>query len=446
MIPPSNTPVPSGTGQPTDSSFEALPTVEPVGAVAVLRRPNFRKLWVGSVTSAAGTAIGSIIITWLIYSATRSAIAISLLGIVQFLPTLAFGLFAGALVDRLDRRRLMVACDVARAVAFGGLALFVLVVGVNVGLLIAITFVVAAFSTVFRPATNATIPRILGPNEVADGNGLLQGGATIAQFLGSPVGGVVLVTAGAVAGLALNALTFAVSGTLLVLMAIPAGAPAAGAAGVGAAGGDPRRSSLLAEVSEGLRYLRSQKALLIITFIAMFANFFLSIWGGFTVVYVAVQLHQGATGFGILTAATTAGFAVGALLPSRVHADRAPGTWLQLTWGLMGVFIVGIALTSSFALATVFEFSAGLLLAFGNTTWLTGVQRTVPDALLGRYFATDEAGSFAMIPAGVAVGGVVVVLFGISAAYLLAGIGDLAAGAILFASPSVWRWGRPTTA
>ncbi|MFI5414093.1 MAG: MFS transporter [Candidatus Lutacidiplasmatales archaeon] len=401
----------------------------------MLRHPNFRLLWIGSVASAAGASIGSIVIVWLVYSATRSPLAITLLGVVQFLPTLLFGLLAGALIDRWDRRRLMLACDVARAVSFGAVALFVLFYGASTIVLIAVVFVVAAFSTVFRPATNATIPRLLPGSEVPDGNGLLQGGSTIASFIGSPIGGVLVVTVGATVGLALNALTFAISGTMIFLMVIPA-------ARRGSQTAPTSRPSLLTEVGEGFRYLRSQSALLLITVTAMGANFFLSIWGGFTVIYVAVQLHQGATGFGLVVAANTAGFAIGALLPGRLHTERAPGSWLPASWGLVGFCIIGLAFTSSLAVAVVLTLAGGALLSIGNTTWLSGVQRSVPDEYLGRYFATDEAGSFAMIPAGVAVGGVLVLVIGISRSYLFAGVGAAVMNLGLFLSPAVRRWGR----
>lgn len=402
----------------------------------VLRHANFRRLWIGSVASAAGASIGSIVIIWLVYSVTRSPIAISVLGIVQFLPTLLFGLLAGALIDRWDRRRLMLGCDIARAVCFGAVALYVLLEGATTIVLIGVVFAVAAFTTVFRPATNATIPRILPPADVTDGNGLLQGGSTIASFVGSPVGGLLVVTAGAVVGLALNALTFAISATMIFLMTVPGlrrSEPEAARA----------RPSLLGEVAEGLRYLRSQTALLIITVNAMGANFFLSIWGGFTVIYATDQLHQGAAGFGIIVAASTAGFAVGALLPGRLHTDRAPGLWLPATWGSVGFLVIGLALTSSLPLAVLLTFLGGAFLSIGNTTWLSGVQKSVPDEYLGRYFATDEAGSFAMIPAGVAVGGVLVLLIGISRSYLFAGAGSAVVGLALFFSPAVRRWGRP---
>jgi MFS family permease len=395
---------------------------------------NFTRLWVGSVTSAAGAAIGSIIIVWLVYSATHSAIAISALGIVQFLPTLGFGLLAGALIDRLDRRRLMLTCDVARAITFGGLAVYVLVYGANTITLIAAVFVVATFSTIFRPATNAAIPRLLKSGELADGNGLLQGGSTIAQFIGSPVGGLVLLTVGASIGLAINALTFAVSGTMIFLMVIGSGAAAP-------AKPTAERPSLLREVGDGLRYIRSQTVLLLITLTAMGANFFLSICFGFIVIYAAVSLHQGATGFSILVAANTGGFAIGAILPGRLHLDRRPGIWVPIVWGVTGWMIVGMAAVHSLELAVPLTVGAGLTLSAGNTVWLSGVQRAVPDEYMGRFFATDEAGSFAMIPAGIAVGGVLIVLYGVPWTYLIAGVGAIAMNLPLILSPGVRAWG-----
>lgn len=416
------------TTPPTDASPRP-------GPLRVLRNRNFSRLWVGSVTSAAGTAIGSIIVIWLVYSATKSAIAISILGIVQFLPTLVFGLLAGALIDRLDRRRLMITCDIGRALAFGGLALYVWFVGVNTVTLIAVVFVVATFSTIFRPATNASIPRLLASEDLADGNGLLQGGSTIAQFVGSPVGGLVLVTAGAAIGLAINALTFAISGVMIFLMVI-------GRASVPPVGAERTHPSLLREVGDGLRYLRSQRALLIITLTSMAANFFLSMFAGFEVIYVANWLHQGSTGFAILVAGSTAGFAIGAILPGRFRLDRSPGTWVPIVWGLSGVFILGLVWTHDLLVAVPLVLLSGVGLSMGNTIWLSGVQRSVPDEYMGRFFATDEAGSFAMIPAGLAVGGVLVVLLGIQWTYLIAAVGTMLLNVPLFLSTDVRSWGK----
>ncbi len=417
------------------SSGSSSDLSSPTNPFRLFQNSNFFRLWVGAVTSSAGAAIGSIIVIWLVYSATQSALTISILGIVQFLPTLGFGLLAGALIDRLDRRRLMMSCDVARAVTFAALAVYVLLYGVNLVVLIGSVFVVATFSTIFRPATNAAIPRIVRAGDLADGNGLLQGGTTVAQFVGSPLGGLVLLTVGASIGLAINAATFAVSGTMIFLMVIAVAAPRSPAA-------DAPHSSLLREVGEGLRYLRSQQVLLAITLIAMGANFFLTMCFGFTVVYAVTALHEGATGFSLLVAAYTAGFAIGAVLPGRLHLDRSPGLWIPSTWMVSGLCILGLAVTHSLLGAVPLTLVAGVTLSVGNTTWLVGVQRSVPDEYLGRFFATDEAGSYAMIPAGLAIGGVLIVLYGIGWTYLVAGIGATAMNVPLVLSKGVRAWGR----
>jgi len=400
----------------------------------VFRNPNFTRLWIGSVTSSAGAAIGSIIVTWLVYDATRSALAISVLGIVQFLPTIGFGLLAGALIDRLDRRRLMMTCDVARAITFGGLSLYILAYGISTVTLIAAVFLVATFSTIFRPATNAAIPRILQSEELADGNGLLQGGGTIASFVGSPLGGLILLTLGAAVGLAINAATFAVSGIMILLMVI----------GPGARGTtrSEARNSLLRDVVDGLQYIRSKRVLLVITLTAMAGNFFLAMYGGFTVIYAADSLHQGATGFAVLLAGNTAGFAIGAILPGRLRLGRSPGTWVPIAWGTSGFLILALVWTHDLLLAVPIVIGIGAGLSIGNTVWLSGVQREVPDELLGRFFATDEAGSYALIPAGLAVGGVLVLVLGIAGTYLVAGVGDALVTLPLLLSPGVRAWGR----
>jgi MFS family permease len=188
----------------------------------VLGHRSFRLLWVGSIVSSLGTAIGGVVFTWVVFTTSHSPIYVALLGVVSFLPSVVFGLLAGALVDRVDRRRLMLACDVARLITLGGLAAYTLVFGVNLVALLGAALVVATFSTVFRPATNAAIPRLVPESDFTDSNGLLMAGTTVAGFIGSPIGGILVITVGVVGGLLANALTFGFSGAMIFLMVIPA--------------------------------------------------------------------------------------------------------------------------------------------------------------------------------------------------------------------------------
>lgn len=409
----------------------------------VLRRRNYRLLWLGSLGATLGGSIGNVIINWVVYSETHDPLAITALGVVGFVPTLAFGIYAGALIDRWDRRRLMRNCNVGRAISYAGLAVSVLVIGVNLPLVLVCVFATAALSTISRPASNAILPRLLPAQEMTDGNGLLQAGSTAAGFVGSPLGGVILVAgaawlgaqAGAALGLGFNAGTEALAGALIALMVL---APRE----AGSATEGPQRASLTSEVREGMRFLRTQEALLTITLLAMCANFFLSMFNAYEVVYVVDRLHLGATAFGALLAAATLGFGVGGLLPGRLGADRAPGIWAGAGWGAAGLPIVVLALTASFLPALLCMFAWSCLLSVGQTAWISAAQRTIPDKFLGRYFALDEAGSFAMIPAGQVVGGLAIFAFGVSPTFFVAGAGASISSFAMLASPAVRAWAR----
>jgi MFS family permease len=409
----------------------------PRSPVRVLRNRNYRLLWTGSVASAFGASIGGVVFTWVVFTATHSPLAIALLGVVGILPTVVFGIFAGGLIDRVDRRRLMIGCDVGRLVTLGALAGYTWTFGVNVVILLAAVFVVSTFSTIFRPATNAVIPRLVGATEITDANGLLMSGTTVASFVGSPVGGVAIVVLGITVGLAANALTFGVSAAMISLMVVPLLRSSQG----GAAG--PRKS-YLSDVREGLAYLGSQRALLSITLVAMAVNFFLSIYGQFVVVFVAERLHLGAASFGIMLAANAGGFGIGGLLAGRLPAHKAPGLWFAGTWGASGVAVIGVGLATTLLPATFFAVAFGIVGGIGNTVFFAATQRHVPERLLGRYYATDEAGSFAMIPAGQIAGGFLILAVGVSTSFVIAGLGTVLLNAVLFGMPSVRRWGRGT--
>jgi predicted MFS family arabinose efflux permease len=379
--------------------------------------------------------MGSVILTWLIFARTHSTLAVTALGVVGFLPTLTVGVFAGALIDRYDRRRLMILADVGRAVATGALAVYVAWFGFDLLLVLAVVFAVAALSSVFRPASNALLPSLLDRGDIQGGNGLLQAGTTVAMFAGSPLGGVVLIVAGAALGLIYNAATFAISAALLAAMALPAWRAMSPSSG-------PTAPSLLSNVRDGFRFLLGQTGLLTITLASMAANFFTAWIFAYIVVFAAVVLHAGPAAFGILLGFETLGFGIGSLLAGPLRTERAPGTWFGLGWFLSGICLFGLVWFPTVPVDAALLLGSGLFGGIGNTTWLSGAQRTVPDEYLGRYFATDEAGSFAMIPAGTVAGGLLILALGVSTTFVLAAIGILAANLFLLVHPAVRAWGR----
>lgn len=113
---------------------------------------------------------------------------------------------------------------------------------------------------------------------------------------------------------------------------------------------------------------------------------------------------------------------------------------------MAGLMIIAIGLVRDLTSASLLSLAFGTLGGMGNTTFFAAVQREVPSHLLGRYFATDEAGSFAMIPAGQVIGGILILSIGVGATYIFAGIGAFICSGLLLFVPSVRAWGRSVRA
>ena len=384
----------------------------------LLRQPAFRFLWAGSVASSIGSSAGFLAIVWLVFGETRSAFDVALLGLAGLVPRVLFGIVAGALADRFNRIRLMMAADGLRAATMIGLASSLILVGFSFPVILLAVIVVALGQTIFRPAINSFLPTIVRAEELGRANGLVTSAQEITAIVGSPLGGFLIASVGVATTLALNGASYAVSGLLLFAMAF------ALITGGGAAPGPlANRPAFRTQVREGFAYLKGQAALLKLTLASFGANFFLALFYSFLVVYVSEVLGGSALTLGILAGASGLGFAVGSLSVGRLRSERRFGFWFSAGWGIAGVTLLGVILLPDLIAAAIFLFIAGVGGGFGNTTFFTGVQKFVPNELLGRYLSIDEVGSLAAGPAGTLVGGLLIVMAGIRIDYTLASAG-----------------------
>lgn len=414
-------------------------TAQPAGVTArLLRDRNFGLLLAGYASSVTGLYVGNVVIEWWIAAANtaeEAAILLTILGIIEFVPNLTLGVFAGAWADRYDRRLLMIGAQIARAATFGALAVLVLRAGFNPLVVLVAVFVLSALGSIFGPAFNSFLPRIVGKTELTPANGILEFGSTISGFIGSPLGGGLVFILGIGVGFLTNSILYALSALIIGLMVVPLAFSADTEAS------KKQNTSQLSEVRAGLKFLRSQRALLTLALVGMVLNFF-TYYLVFVVLYTRSFLHAGPEVFGLLLGASSVGYAAGALLPHRLKTDRSPGIWIPLAWGLSGAPLLTMILLPVVPVGIGSMAVMGCLNSVVGVTFTSVVQRTVPDNLLGRFFATDSALSYAMIPAGLAFGGFLIVAYGVGPAFLLAGAGIVAAGLSPLLSREVRVWGK----
>jgi MFS transporter, DHA3 family, macrolide efflux protein len=388
---------------------------------------GFHALWTARVVSRFGSALGYVVLLWITFAATGSALAVAYVGIAEFLPTVAVGIFTGALVDRYERRRVIVLSALGRSAAMGGLILALYAAGFHLAFVLLAAAVFSLCATFFGPGAQALLPELVPRESLANANGLFESTESIVGIAGSAAGGVLIVVVGAVPSLGVDAVSYLLGAICIALI------------GTAAISGRPppprdRPEGLGREVAEGFRFLRASPGLLQVTVVSSVLNFLISFLMGFVVVYSSVVLHGNAVVYGGIEAALAAGWAAGGLVVGRLGLTRRAGlVWVAvaLAQGLVMIAIVAVPLVPFAAAAFL---GLGVSQGIVNVAWLSTVQAIVPERLQGRYFALETSIGYAAIPLAQIVGGVVIVLYGVPFTFAAAGVASLATGglALLF--------------
>lgn len=323
----------------------------------------------------------------LLLDLTGSATAVAWMMIVQFLPVAIVGPMAGVVVDRVDRRRLMIVADVARGVLILGLLLVRRPEDVWLAYVVmALTVSASAF---FEPARTATIPNITSAAELMPANALSAAMWSSMLALGASVGGLVTWLAGRNVAFTVNAISFFVSAYFLMKMrGIPSPPPA------------PRLTGLLAltgitDLVDGLRYVRSRSHVAALMFVK-------AGWGlaGGVLLLLTIFGQQvfpvggsTAAGIGVLYGARGIGAALGpiALRWLLGHEPRALRRTIGPSYFMIGLFYVALAWAPNLPLAAICVLLAHFA---GSVLWVFStvlLQMEVPDRFRGRVFSVELA-------------------------------------------------------
>jgi MFS family permease len=428
------------------------------GFRSLLRNRSFQSLAIAGAGSFAAPTASLVVLLYSIattfssapHPVEQGALALAFLGLSSTVPTLITAVFSGTIADRTDRRHLMRWSNLAALLATAAvLALLYLRPGVPIALfgrsdyyfpewillLYPLWAVETTSVTLFRPAFNAALPRLVDRASLGKANGLVYATALGFSIGGSLVAGYVADVDSAAVALLVPVALFLMTQLFLT-----------GVAGALSPPASDDRPPFLAEAKAGYRFLSDRRPLLALTLAALAINFFSAVafveLGLYVVVWLAVNQ---ALLVGAMMAGGSLGAAVGTLLINRFRFERRAGQFLFVLVVLQGasVAVLGVVHTIWLALPDMFLF--GVFPGMFTTVFLATIQATVPNQILGRVLAADEVGSFAMIPVGQYVGGSITATAGIPAAYLIAGSGTVVVGALMAAYPGVRSLGFEPT-
>ena len=377
---------------------------------------SFRRLWVGQVISELGNWFNFIAVLGLVRSVSGAAPeATALMVVMRFAPFAVFAPVAGAFVDRLSRRTVMIASDMARAFVTLG---FLFIRGTDdLWIAYVCTAISGLLSAFFEGAKNAAIPNLAGSNGLLAGNALLFSSRFLLMAVGAALGGAASARYGYQAAFIMDALSFVVSAYAIWL--IPEGDMKQDAAeggeksGVEAAG-KRGRVRLFTDMREGWKFIAQQRLVLAIIGINILwatgggaGNLIYDRLGG--VVFAGQGGAQGDAGVATLYMAVGAGLFFGMMLARRVgaHVELRGRTVGFIGWTLIahGIFFALAGLMPTLWLAALMLFLSRFIIALEFALQETLMMRALPDRLRGRVFTTDRAAEISIMSASTFVAG-----------------------------------------
>lgn len=393
--------------------------------VSPLRHRDFRLLWLGGGVSLFGTMIRAVAIPYQIYHLTQSSLAVGLLGLVEIVPILGLAFLGGALADAHDRRRLVLATEIAFMVASAALLGNALLQHPQIWLIYATMAVMGGLDALQRPALSAMLPRLVPRDELIAASAVSSFLTTFAMVVGPALGGVLVASIGLPGTYAFGLVTFVVS--LVALLMMHAMPPPE----------DAERPSVR-RVLEGLRYARSRPELMGTYLVDMLAMFF----GMPQALFPAIATeYGGASVLGLLYAAPAVGSFVASLTSGwtrHVHHHGRGVVLAAITWGI-GITLFGLSRWLPLALVALALAGGADMVSgvFRGTIW----NQTIPDSLRGR-LAGIELLSYTTGPAfGDLESGTVATILNVRTSVLSGGIlCVLGTIGLAFFLPDFWRY------
>lgn len=394
------------------------------------RHRDFRLLWCGETAGKFGTSVTGVAMPLIAVSTLRAGtFEVSLLTAATWTPWLIIGLPAGAWVDRMRRRPVMLAPAAVSFVLFAAVPVAAHLGLLSIGLLLGVALSAGTAAVFFQTAYSAYLPGLLDPEDQPEGNATLHGSASAAQIAGLGSGGLIAQFAGAVNGLSANAATFLVS--LCALAGIRYREPRVTRA-------ERRPRAPAGEVGEGLRLVAGDPWLRALTLFGASSNLALMGYQSILVVFLVRTVGLDAGQVGVLVAVAGAGGVAGAFTARRVAGQVGTARATLLFELGFAVFALLIPLTVGGAgvllyVAGGFCVSAGVVA--GNVVKASFQQRYCPPELLGRLTASTAFLNYGTIPVGALLGGALGAALGLRAAMWITTAGVPLAALILVFSP-----------
>jgi MFS family permease len=373
--------------------------------------------WMSNLGDGIGLAAGPLLVA----SQTSDPVLVALAGLLQRLPWLLFGLYAGVLADRVDRRILVMAVDLTRAAVLAALTTMLVTGRVDITVVLVTMFVLGT-AEVFADTTSGTLlPMVVGKADLGIGNARLMAGVLTMNQMAGPAIGAVLFAAGTAWPFLAQAVCVALGAVLVSRMALVPLPRATGSSHIGR------------DIAEGFRWTWGNRAVRTLTLAIVTFNVTYGAAWSVLVLYATERLDLGPIGFGLLTTVGALGGVAGMSAYDWLERHASLAAIMRVGLTIETLTHLGLALTTTGWVAALIMFVFGAHAFVWGTTSRTVRMRTVPPQLQGRVGSLYAIGVFGGIVAGQALGGVIARIWGLTGPFWFAFVGS----AVILAL--IWR-------
>jgi MFS family permease len=393
------------------------------------RNRNFTLLWTGQAASEVGFSVAMIAFPLLVLAITGSAAASGLVLGVDAAAQLITGLPAGALVDRWDRKRIMLWCEAVQATAVGSLALALWWGEATIVHMVAVAAIMGVCRAMFEPAEDASLPRLVPDEQLPTAVALNAARSSTGQMAGTALGGV-LFAIGRVVPFLVDLITHVISLVTLAFLRIP----------VRQVQPEPMRH-IGREMAAGLRWVWGQRHIRVTALCAVSLNFF---FNAFYIVIIVLAERRGvpAGEIGLMAAMLGVGGVLGALVAPALHRRLSPYVSIMAVFWLVTLLTpITIFARNGYLLGALFAGMA-FLAPTANTTINTHQLLLTPDSLRGRLMGVMSVFVGGAAALGPAAGGILIEFVSGEAAVLWCAAGMAAISLLVTLNPALRRFPR----
>lgn len=360
---------------------------------------DFWKFWMGQTISTLGSSFTSFALPLLIFKLTGSSLNLALTVVATVLPYLLFGLVIGAWVDRVSRKGLMIATDLARALVIASIPLASVHGLLSVWWIYAVAFLNSALTICFDAANFAAVPSLIRQEDLVTANGRLQAGYSTAKVGGPLLGGLLIIAVPLPMLLLIDAVSFLVSAGSLMLISTSFNTTPDGRLAP---------TSLRQDIAEGLRYVLKHPILSWITLLLLLVNFILPTSSAQLVLFARQWFAASDTQIGLLYAGGSLGTVVFSLVARRFRKRWSLGTIALMALMMEGAFTALTALTHWYwVLLLLWALRGGADVLFTITSYSLA-QMAVPNQLLGRVITVIRVLTWSTASLGALLGGLAI--------------------------------------